>query len=174
MTRPLLLAALGLSLAGCHDAPLPLAPDAPAREAARCTIEPVEASPPDDPLLDLRLEVVQGCAYCPTATVAVAEIFPSAPRTPPVTGRWLASLDIDYGTRTVDRCDVLQSGIPYPALLTFVDLDGNGRCDPGVDRVVLDERYTWGFRDEVVHVDLLAPDAPSVATAQTCALLPPR
>jgi len=174
MTRSLLLAALGLLVAGCHDAPLPLAPDAPAQQASLCTIEPETATPPDDPLLDLRLEVVQRCAYCPTATVAVAEIFPAAPRTPPVTGRWLASLAIDYGTRTLDRCDILQAGIPYPALLTFVDLDGNGRCDPGVDRVGLDERYTWGFRDEVVHVDLLDSPSTGVATVETCALLPPR
>jgi hypothetical protein len=178
-TRSPLLAALALvvvvvvvvaAAAACHEAPLPL----PARpmEVAQCSIEPVEASPPDDPLLDLRLEVIQRCAYCNPVSVSVAEVFPLEPRGG--AGRWLGTVTIDYGRETLDRCDVLRAGVGYPGLVVFVDVDEDGRCDPGVDRVRVDQRYTWGYRDEIVTVDLLDRDAVPLATAESCALLPPR
>jgi hypothetical protein len=161
--------------AACDGRGLPANSDDPTpipMQASLCTIEPDAATPPEDPLLDVRLEVFQGCAYCNPVTVAIAEVFPleGAQRR---AGRWLGSVLADYGTQRVDRCDVLEAGVPYPALATFLDLDGNDRCDPGVDRVGIDQRYTWGFRDEVVKVSPLDRDIP-LATAETCALLPPR
>lgn len=162
-----LLASLALLTGACSGGALSM-PGQPTQPAL-CTIEPVEASPPDDPLLDVRLEVVQRCAYCSPVTVALAEVF--ALDGDQRAGRWLGSVRLDYGTQSFNRCDALEAGVPYPGLAVFADLDDNGRCDPGVDRVSLDQRYTWGFRDEVVRVELLGDDLP-LATDKSCALLP--
>jgi hypothetical protein len=159
-------------LAACANRPLDDMEPEP-MPSAQCAID--DTAPDDVKRLDLALTVRSRCAHCGPVTLRVAQGYPLEQGR---ASRWLAKVVVDYGTVSTRACEVVEAALDYPALIYWADVDRNGRCDPGIDRGAVDQRYGFCCRDEQVSVDVWGSPTlePSMllgpADAALCALLP--